>query len=445
MFKTSDGKILNVQEIYWDKIRPKIRRLNPELAQIIDQLSPDNDYPFYLVSYPFGAPIIHNSLAYLPTTDGQNLAFNDPRIPQILIDNLGYMPETDSPLGMILSKNSECYRPTNKKIVPHTMLTPGCMFGLGRVLENAVLRKPREYSSPAFTWEMSAGARSIFILAKISNSIAYSKLKKELNLLVKMPTCYEEQWDVFKEIAQNCNNPWQQEVLYFSNKWLDNLGKPEFATLYSHLSNIHLSKNKVWHMMQSWAPILNEIESDKRLDKHSSCALNTAKHLFAVVGSGGLGSQPTTNDDSAPNALIQDVIVNIYGLSDQCPTIMEPTYFNNESLYCSLAHLTFAWSNSETFKGKSMISNLDELCYVEGIYRNSILSGNYTKVESLYAAVKSADFGYYHDDPGAYKNIKNNIMLPTEDPRFICGNIGTKGFPEHSSFLKGCIKITPTK
>ena len=447
MFKTNDGETLNVTELFWDKIRPRLRKLHPDLAKTIDKLSPGANYPFYLVSYPFGAPIIHNGLAYLPTINGQNIAFNDPRLPQTLNKNLGYNQNTGCPLGMILSRNAECYRQTYKKIIPHAMLSPGCLFGLGRVLENALIYQSPEHSSPAFTWEMSAGARSIFMLAKISNNIAFNKLKKEYNgILSKMPTCHEEHWPVFKEISPNCDMPWFQDVLYFSNKWLEKLGDPKFAMLYSYLSNIHLSKNKVWHMMQSWAPVLNEIEIDKRLTKHSPCALNTAKHLLAIVANGALGHKPTISDDAAPNLLIQNAIVNSYGLNDQCPTLMEPAYFDskqNQSVYCSLGHLAFAWSNSETFKGKSMIANLDEIQYVENIYRGSILSGNYTKVTSLYNAAKSAHFEYYHDDPGDYKNIKNNILLAHEDPRFICGDIGLAGFPEHSPFLKGCIKISP--
>jgi hypothetical protein len=158
-----------------------------------------------------------------------------------------------------------------------------------------------------------------------------------------------------------------------------------------------------------------------------------------------VGFKPAMNDNSAPYSIIKDIYNKVYGFKEekQSDIMMEPSVLDTtkvDSIYYSINNPMLAEYTPDTFKGKSLISLLEEVSHIVKTYQDSIIS-EHSQIESLYKVAKTTTFTFYHvnsNDGSMYKNIQDSILLANEDQRFCSSGI----FPESSSFFKGCIKIT---
>ena len=75
---------------------------------------------------------------------------------------------------------------------------------------------------PIRIFDITAGARSLFMIPNISDLALHKNLKRDFNIRQSPPKKLLNQWEIFKSIAQhpeiNCN--WHTEILFFSDKWL---------------------------------------------------------------------------------------------------------------------------------------------------------------------------------------------------------------------------------
>lgn len=441
-FKTTDGQVLDIIELTWDKARKLLIKMIPDLVKIIDKISPSSEYKLYKVKYPFGATIFDKNESYLPTIDGNHVSFNDPSLPKALIKNLSYNPETSNPVGIVLDKFSEFYLTVGNRIMPYSIVKPGELIGLARILDNADNKFIDSKHLSFFMWELTSGARSILMLPKITENISYSRLKKAYDLTIDKPQNYENHWEVFREIAQKSNSEWKSEFLFFSNNWFSKLEDVAWIELYNYFLNSNRRSYGYWRNILSWQITFNMIEQERNL-RLSSYTLDTAKHLFAIASGVFPGFEPATDDNSAPIALIKDAYINEYGLANYYPTIMQPAHFNldsNNPVYYSINYPTLAQCDPQAFTGKSAITLLDQLQHVIKTYKSSIAKNEFARATSLYTAAELVNFSYYHSDPESYTNINSTDAIAQEDERFL--NNTSRTFPKISSFLRGCVKIS---
>lgn len=442
MFETQSGKAIAIEELSWEKASSILRPLNSELANIIDEISPGKEYKLYKARYNFGAKIIDKGRYFLPLVDGDTISFNDAYLPKELTNNLSYDFILESPIGIILNNKSEFYLSIQQRIMPYSVITPGQIFGLSNFLEAYSLDLDTPYNLSHFMWDLTAGARSIFLLPKITENLRHNKLKKAYNLTTNTPQFYQDQWDVFREISKKENSNWHLDVLFFSNKWYESLTDEKWLNLYNYFLCKDRMASSFWRNSIGWQIIFSAIEQEKNL-KFSSYTLDTIKHLFAIASGTFPGFKPATDENAAPIKLIQEAYVNGYGLNDYLPNIMELSHFSaneNHPVYYSLNYPTLAQLNPQSFKGKSLISLLEEVQYVLGKYQNSISNDFLGDVLSLDKSAAITDFSFYHSDPVSYPGIRDNEFLIKEDNRF--ASLTTSDFPKHSAFLKGCIKIS---
>lgn len=54
--------IPSIKSITWESIRGKLNKVNPELAQIIDDISPNKSYKLYQANYPYAENIFKNGV-----------------------------------------------------------------------------------------------------------------------------------------------------------------------------------------------------------------------------------------------------------------------------------------------------------------------------------------------------------------------------------------------
>ncbi len=443
MLTTEENQTLDLDELNWSEARLLLLPLAPDLVKIIDALAPDASYTLYKARYPFGAKIIDKTDCYLPLKNGKTIHFNDDYLPQNISKNLRYDPMTTNPVGIVLSKQSEFYLSTNNRMMPYAMVSPGDMFGLARILDNAEATQEGELTHRSFfMWEMTSGARSLFMLPKITENLSHTRLNKRYQLSLTKPEGCETHWDIFKAIAEKEQSPWRSEFLYFSNQWFTKLTDPAWSDFYNYCLRKNRLSYSYWRNILSWQITFNVIEQTKNL-RFSSYTLDTAKHLFAIAAGSLPGFKPATDETAAPIHLLQEAYVEGYGLTEYWPVLMELASFSLKDkapVYYSLNYPTLAQCDPGAFKGKSLITLLDELQLVVEKYQKGIRSDTLAMASSLYETAQEVEFSYYHSDPGEFLNIHDNTLLPIEDPRFVIP--GASGeFPKHSPFLKGCIKI----
>lgn len=445
VLKTKDGKSLNIEILNNQEVLDILEDLLPNFAKAIKRCE-DIDCNVYKVDYPFGAEIIRNGKIYLPLDNGGSIALNDPMLPDVIAKDLNFNPATEDPLVLVLNKKSEFYyRPSSGRIMSHAIVEPGSMIGIPRA--TYVPEPGSTLPKSSLCWELNAGARFLFMLAKIADKSKYDKLSKNLKVKIHPPTSTENQWDVFTELAKKCGSPWRSSLLFFPRKWIELITQEDYLAISSYLMHRQRASYNVLHnRIVLWNTALNEIEKQKRMI-YAPYVLSTARQFLYIAAQGSVGFKPAINDESAPITFFQEIFENGYGLLDenQSSIIMEPGYINledGEPIYYSLNHPILAEHKPDTFKGKSQITLLDELSRAVNSYKSGVIDSYDINIPpDLAQIVTTADFEFYHsnDDPVNYKNIQNSRLIIEEDKRFLFNQ--KTPFAENSSFFKGCIKI----
>ena len=431
------------EEITWQEGCVLLEKTDPQLAKAIKKATPNSKHTFLKARYKYGDPIILKSGAYLPTPDGNGISFNDKSLPKEFRDKFGFDPQISNPVGIILNKNCERYsKYSDGRIMPQGILEPGDIFGLSRPLNNIDPSANNLAISPFFDLELRAGIRSIAMLAKINDARSHARLK----LKSDTPTCFQDHWYVFREIALTYdsvyNNEWWVEILFFSNSWFESLkNDDEFLPLFKCLSQARIRSNKNLHNSQIWAGKINDIEISHHLKTYPSYASDTARHIFVIGANSAPGFRPATDESGAPIKLIQRVYIEKYKLK-YAPIIMEVARFseNTKCLYYLLNHPTLPQTNPDA-NYRSIITLLHHVQEIiqrlqQGILKNKEHSITFP---ALYKTALEMSVSSFHKEPSDYKNINQLSKLIKDDERFMKGLKGV--FPEHSPFLNGCLGI----
>jgi hypothetical protein len=449
MQKIKDDRLHDVFVLNWEEVLKIIYPIKPRLAKRMQENAAQlKNLPFFMVNYPYGTKVIHNRDVRFPLADGGSISFNDPSLPDILRDHLSYTPGVDNPVGMILNKESEFYLQRGERIVSYPVIKTGQTFGFAHIVD-AVMNENSETGKKAYVsiWNLDAGARTAFVLPKISENQKHANLLETYGIKVEKPSLYSEQQNVFRVLNTSTDKPWIQPILYFPKQFLDFLKTSEFPTIFQEMSNIHRSGYNIWHTTYSkWDSDINYVFQEAKANAVSAYAVNIAKHIYLIVANGVPGFAPATDENMLPKKLIEDAYAKSdgYGLTEYWPFIIQPSQFNaKEPVYYSLGLPTLINYNPDTFKGKTQIELLTEIVDALNRVQQYILTKFEDRESVLYDTARKARFSFYHDDPNPEKHgqgIKSSALLPKEDPRFF-----KKGwtFPHLSQFVRSCIKIDP--
>lgn len=200
----------NITEVTWHEIRASFQQVEPALAVIIDELSPDKDFILLQVSYPFGSLILDKSIVHLPTTGYNSVPLTNPEVPNKLKEMLGY---SNFPLGCMVNKHGiEVYHTQEDRLHSIAFYDQGLNIGV------------YELFAPPTPFSISAGARTMMLLPKITDSVGHAALKN-CGVTSPPPRSPFEQWHIFREIAnyERFKTPWYSEVVYFTHKWADKI------------------------------------------------------------------------------------------------------------------------------------------------------------------------------------------------------------------------------
>lgn len=425
----------------WDDVRSEVRMVNPTLARIIDKLSPGPEFTLYKMSYPFGSRILQRGDLYLPSKLGL-VSLKDPEVSPAIKKAIGYNMFSN-PITMVLSNSTEMFIPIEGRIIPYGIAGPGDVFGLWTVFDGLISHCP-----PVFLWDMTAGARSVSMLSKISDSVSHRRLVQHYQLDQNCPKTLLDHWAIFKEIANHpeFGAPWEMELLYFGRKWVDTLNDPEWVTLRAYLLDMVWNSSAYWRNQYTSNLMWTHIQRREGI-KPSAYIADIVKHLFAVAVGALPGFAPALNDFLGPFSCIQQAYLDVYRMRDYPPIIMQPEYFSPERNNCVYTSLQFLSAMDLSPKSNDRSSTIADLYSVQSLVRKYLLGitkGDFNMEGArLYEMAKSVSYSFYHSNAGQYPNILSSMNIPKRDPAFtsILDHFKGTQFPATGSFLRGCIGI----
>ena len=421
----------------WQSVRAKVAAHDSRLATLIDALSLDEEYRFYTARYPYGATFLKKGVFYLPT-DGYALTMIQD-MPEPIRSDLNYNVN-GNPAGIITQNQMEQFVSVENRTVPFSVYGPGALLGLTTALDD--LTGQQRFNDFSL-WEITAGARSVFMLPKISDMLSFNKIKKAYHLEAQKPEHYSEHWAIFSEIARKRNSDWAFEVIFFPRKLIEKLKLPVGSALENYFLEYNRQFFGYWRNLFSWQVTFSRIECLRNL-KQSAHLLDTAKHLFAIASGAFPAFKPSTDDSFLPRSLIQEVYLNEYGLKDYIPTIMEPSLLRpGEPLYYSLSLPISVEYSPKSATGSSNINDLEDLMGLIKRYVRELMSRDLNiEKTNLYHMVQNSHFDFYHVNPEGRNDIQTIDSLIAQDPRFSHDTRpGNDIFSMHSSFFKGCISL----
>lgn len=436
--------MIAIKKITWTDVSEEVQEKNPRLALEINKISPDKHYPLYKIKYQYGDELIRNGKFQIPFED-QLLAINDPKLDPEFQTLLGYNL-LSNPVCCVLNGSIELFIEQDDRTIPFQIFEPGRLFGLWRIFDS------EQSHCPVFTWGMTAGAKHIFLLPKISNDLLHKKINHAFKTAIEKPKHYSEHWHTFKSLSQlHSDQQWELEILAFTKPWFDNLHDPAWKDFHLYLLNQVVKGGSFWRNQFLWNLTFKQIQVLNKL-KINPYISDLIRHIFIVSVGVVPGFAPAMNNNLAPIELIQSIYLDLYQLQ-YTPILMQPQYFNFSDAESSPVFLSAQYPTAidlapRTSTRLNAIEDLEALhknieIYLEEIRKNRLNLENTPLAQLPY----TVDIDYFHSLVQDHIHIKNSKTLFTQNQSL--KTLSTQ-FSEHtapcdSSFFRGCIRIAHTE
>lgn len=431
----------------WATVRERVRAANPEFCALVDEVSPDEEFAFYIAYYPFGATLGDNETAFLPTMQGGFVPLNrsNVRLDLKSSNDLGYGARS-SPLTMILDKAVELFvdHKHYNLTVPHRLLHAGDFISAQHVINEV------ESSS---ILQSVAGCRSTMMLPPISCSRHFGNIRHKFGKRMRKPDSLYEHAQLFSDLAQHptAGCDWIMSTLLFSNNFVEKIKyDPAWYKIYVYFYRYAMKFHFGMIDLNLQMNLIAEVQRQQNL-KVDPYLADTAHHLYRIAAGFAPGFVPASDETYVPRTFLQNVFLEVYGLTQYYPTILHPSYFNlnntnAEAVYYSRQYPTNFVATCKTRNSYSITYSLseqqhllDELCLGLAKITPSLDNALWLKIG------KSVEFCTYHSYKNNQENIKLSSALQLVDPRFGAAGCGIKlkkrGLSEDGAFMRGCIAI----
>jgi len=436
-----------MEELSWGQIREEFSKVNPVFAKIIDELSPGPEYTLFKCTYPFGAEIMKRGVLQIPNEHGQLVSLKSSEVSADIKDKLNYNGWSN-PTSVILKNSAEIFCNTEKGTVFLPVLTAGLNVGTVSGIW-LILNSNKSPYTPIFIWDMTAGARSIFMLPKISEALKYNKLKKMFALKSEPPKNMADYHNFFAQLAnhKDFGEDWSLEILFFSKNWFKKLLNDK-AWIYfkDYLMTLAWSGSEYWRNQFIQDLIFSLIKKECNIKPHPHID-DVAKHLLAIGLGIVPGFAPTIDDTAGPISKIQKIITNIYDLKDYAPIVMQPqnlTLSDTRPVYYALQYPTTIEFSPRSRQEINKIQDLYEIQLLLQKYLSEIAKHNFNLEGTLFNTLsQKVQYDFFHSNVAYYSSIRPSEDIPKEDPTFLAKfkHIKNNQFPTNSSFVRGCIRI----
>jgi hypothetical protein len=429
----------SIEIISWKDARESVLRVNPELAQAIDESQPKASHKLIKVKYPYGAEIIKKGMFFIPSGKGLTEFSKASSELQKLLD-YSWM---SVPLGIVTKGAIESFWLSNDSVIPQGILEEGATCAKRTIFSNVKFN----FKS---IWNLTAGARTLFLLPSIKDREGYARLAKYFQIPSIIPRTYFDQWFVFKDLALK-NFPehnWYSEMIFFTRPWVEeiilNKGSPLGSYLHnSFLNNSEFLRNEhVFNFI--WHNFLNTVNAKRVIV--DSYLYEYSKYLVKAGMGASLAFSPDFTDRVAPIEFLSRVYVDIYSLKQQ-PIFMKTSKNKwgeeGNSLYLSL-QLPIHYQNKPCRGKRSTgVESLKSISDILDIFKQKLNSDkNLIKGSILESFNNCIDYKYYHKDKTSHPEISSSNLILDNNKEFTpLGPYSALEKPYYNVFFKGCINI----
>lgn len=435
-------KISKFHKVRLDEVLPELTQVNPKLATILEELSPGKEFRLYYGEYPFGENFVEQGKFHIPI-NGSMVTLDHPSIPKQYKDDLSYNIGTN-PASVLLKNTCEVYMSHRVTNVPITIgvVPEGSVVSVSRILARNIPHHP------AFLWNMTAGARSLFCLPKISQKRKYRSLRSSLGIDTEIPKNTLEHIRVFKNIfAHDCIRPWSTKLLYFSASWFDHIEDPAWIKFKVYLLECFRNSFESLGNMYIWDMIISLILKERDI-RPSLYTVNTVKHLLMMAAGVIPGIAPAMDEQNGPIYDFQKILADYYKV-DYLPTVLAPSYFNMYSdsaspILYSLQHPNLLEDAPRKKDNSSLVSETYDIASLLEKVLYSLKNSDYNIHETpLHHVPQKVSIEAFHPEPKEYSKIKNSILITDNDPRFseTLYSCEQNTIATNSSVFKGCFRL----
>lgn len=434
-----------LEVLSWAEVRIRVKKVNPDLFEAVEKVSPSSEYKVILARYAFGDSVLKDGRLQLPNRSGELRTIGDDSIDKRANDALAYTP--NMPIGVILSKSLELYHADKNNYASWGIMTPGRIFSLW-----GLLQKPGTTSLVGEQWQIAAGARSVFSVPKISDVRGIQNLRKEFGPGINKPESSFEHWELFKYIARALpvENGWRAECLFFPSAWFEKLRslawQPLLLFLYqtAWVGTAYMRDQEVFELLLS-----RVLEKGNR--KPSPYILDTFRHLYYIARSARPGLKVAEDDLVLPANFLQHALKDIYGISYH-PTLVHPLQLqqatSQQPLYYSLNIPIQLIFSPHSKRNPNKLRDLKELAEVERMFsRAGLVQGKEIGVNPLSTVAQNVHFKYFHTVADKLYSIESASNLAQYDKALLLNMSFLSErmeFCSDSAFWRGCISITRT-
>lgn len=295
-----------MKRVPWFHVENLVKRVNPVLCRLINEISPTDDLSFLLADYRYGDHILKAGELVDRCSD----------------DSLSTLIDAKQlPCGVVLSRGLELFIDDQQQIMPINIYRSGQCFSFA----NYFNANNQPYLN------LTAGARTTFLLPNVSDIVHHRKLINIYKAPAVPKTLYDH-WHVFKKIANYRfqNRFWQATVLFFSKAWLQRLASEQslpWLRLKNYLLQQASKHNQPLSSLLDVRLLKNKLiyEVAAHHLSMSQYTINAACHVLAMQKGELLGFQIASGDECfMPEELIQQAYLDDYRLKNYLPVIMHP-------------------------------------------------------------------------------------------------------------------------
>jgi hypothetical protein len=432
----------------WLDFREDVQKSDPELFRLLEAIEPNKKYKLIKAKYLYGEKITDFGTICVPNKDGKLVRLDDRSVAPELYEKLSYCP---TPLILQLTNASEVFVELEERIVPLNVFSPGDLYGLYEILV------PFTGCPAVPCWSITSGGRSVFLAAKIADSIGHNNLRTEFkNVPRQPPKRILDQWQTIKAIAnsETLSNPWSSEILIFTRDWFNKERKDDINWLNLY---IYLYK-KAWLQSRSnrvqveysimWESFAKAV--CKRNLKPNSYIVDTTKHLLLLTTgtTPGFSVADPTDEKLLPIKLVENAYKNVYGLNQIAAIIMQPQILaagsNSKPIYYSMAYATLLHGTPSIRKTSNILSEVREVKTLMLTLESVLQSRN----EKIYETIKNIKLEYFHSDDDYFGDIQNSQIIAETDSLIasaLDSRFKNQKFPAYGPFFRGCIRISRYK
>lgn len=428
--------------VTWKEIRDTVAKVNPLLTNIIDECNPSDNFKLAKVRYLYGDIIVNQGTVNFPDELGKLRPLQNINLPKAISSSLSYQT---IPLFLTLKNDNEVFVDTGSRVVPLNLFHQGSLLGVFEAINFMYGKR----TSPK--WCVSAGARSILMLPRITDNLGLDRLRLRYDVpATRRLQTLSDHWDFFTTIArhESFEQSWGNEVLFFTKDWLTQ-NNSKWAKFKDYIykqgwDQAEFSIGKMECSLQ-WEMFAEAI-SMRNLKPRPYLA-DQVKHILSIASGKSPAFRPAVNNQHiAPIEGLQKAIIDIYQLKDYVPTVMYVCALNeienHSPVYYSLSFTTLLEGTPIDQSTSTIMLDCRKIKLLLDTLKK------YAKNNASFDSniIHKVEIDFFHSNHDKRGEIRSSSDIFLEDASFGADKerFLNRRLCDQSLFWRGCIRIKVT-